>query len=168
MSDRLHRLASRVEPRIGALVQRDLEIGVRRTERIEPRGRTPVLKKTREVVVVLIKADTGRVQALCLQLPECRHKHTGLAVTRRCAAPYAENGGMHDVSEALIEDRCPHHRAALSPRRKEGDALRCMYHGMKFAPDGKCIEIPRQTRINESACAHFHPVVERNNCIWAR
>ncbi|WP_415913548.1 hypothetical protein [Paraburkholderia sp. J63] len=26
----------------------------------------------------------------------------------------------------------------LSFGHKEGDALRCMYHGMKFAPGGEC------------------------------
>jgi len=71
-----------------------------------------------------------------------------------------------DGGVVAMEDRCPHRQAALSLGRKEGDALRCMYHGMKFAPDGKCIEIPGQSRIPEGACTHVYPVVERNNCIW--
>lgn len=65
-----------------------------------------------------------------------------------------------------LEDRCPHRQAALSLGQKEGDALRCMYHGIKFAPNGKCIEIPGQSHISERACVRAFPVVERNNWIW--
>src|SRR3569833_209476 len=43
-----------------------------------------------------------------------------------------------------LEDRCVHRLAPLSLGRCEGDALRCMYHGLLFAPDGKCVEIPGQ------------------------
>ncbi len=65
-----------------------------------------------------------------------------------------------------MEDRCPHRQAALSLGQKEGDALRCMYHGMKFAPDGKCIEIPGQKQISARACVRVFPVVEQENWIW--
>ncbi len=65
-----------------------------------------------------------------------------------------------------MEDRCPHRQAALSLGQKEGDSLRCMYHGLKFGPDGKCTEIPGQTRIPEKACVRVFPVVERDNWIW--
>ena len=44
-----------------------------------------------------------------------------------------------DGAIVALEDRCPHRFAPLSMGRLEGDALRCMYHGLKFAPDGKCI-----------------------------
>ena len=42
-----------------------------------------------------------------------------------------------DNGIVALEDRCPHRFAPLSLGRLEGDALRCMYHGLKFAPDGK-------------------------------
>ena len=41
-----------------------------------------------------------------------------------------------DGAIVALEDRCPHRFAPLSMGRLEGDALRCMYHGLKFAPDG--------------------------------
>src|SRR6185369_2986965 len=41
-----------------------------------------------------------------------------------------------------LEDRCCHRFAPLSMGRLEGDELRCMYHGLKFASDGRCTEIP--------------------------
>jgi vanillate O-demethylase monooxygenase subunit len=65
-----------------------------------------------------------------------------------------------------LEDRCPHRQAALSLGRKEGDSLRCMYHGMKFGADGRCTEIPGQNMIPERACVRTFPVVEKDNWIW--
>ncbi|MDH4580765.1 aromatic ring-hydroxylating dioxygenase subunit alpha [Pseudomonas sp. BN415] len=65
-----------------------------------------------------------------------------------------------------LEDRCPHRQAALSMGAKEGDDLRCMYHGIKFGADGKCNEIPGQDNIPERACVRAFPVVEKDNWIW--
>src|SRR5215471_7455909 len=61
-----------------------------------------------------------------------------------------------------LEDRCPHRQAPLSMGRKEGDSLRCMYHGLKFAPSGKCIEVPGSNHIPERACVRVLPVLERD------
>ncbi|HEY5128697.1 MAG TPA: Rieske 2Fe-2S domain-containing protein [Bradyrhizobium sp.] len=44
-----------------------------------------------------------------------------------------------------LDDRCCHRAAPLSMGRIEGDDIRCMYHGMKFDPLGKCIQIPART-----------------------
>lgn len=71
-----------------------------------------------------------------------------------------------DGGVVAMEDRCPHRHAALSLGRKEGDSLRCMYHGMKFGPDGQCTEVPGQSTIPERACVRTFPVVERDNWIW--
>lgn len=71
-----------------------------------------------------------------------------------------------DGGVVAMEDRCCHRQAPLSLGRKEGDALRCMYHGWKFGPHGRCIEIPGQTQIPERACVRTFPVVERDNWIW--
>ncbi len=71
------------------------------------------------------------------------------------------NGGV-----VAMEDRCAHRQAPLSLGRKEGDALRCMYHGMRFAPNGQCTEIPGQTQIPEQAKVRVFPVVEKDNWIW--
>lgn len=66
----------------------------------------------------------------------------------------------------VMADECPHRQAALSLGRKEGDSLRCMYHGMKFASDGVCTEVPGQSTIPERACVRTYPVVEKDNWIW--
>lgn len=39
-------------------------------------------------------------------------------------------------------DRCPHRRAPLSLGRCEAGDLRCAYHGWRFGPDGRCLEVP--------------------------
>ncbi|MGE0486328.1 MAG: Rieske 2Fe-2S domain-containing protein [Gammaproteobacteria bacterium] len=65
-----------------------------------------------------------------------------------------------------MEDLCPHRAAALSRGRKEGDSLRCMYHGLRFDPQGRCTEIPGQERIPPQACVRVFPVVEKDNWIW--
>jgi len=71
------------------------------------------------------------------------------------------DGGM-----VALEDRCPHRFAPLSMGRLEGDSLRCMYHGLKFAPDGKCIEIPGQKLIPQSACVRRYPLQVVGSWVW--
>ena len=65
-----------------------------------------------------------------------------------------------------LEDRCCHRFAPLSLGRLEGDDLRCMYHGLKFAPDGRCIEIPGQPLIPRSACVRRYPARTVGSWVW--
>lgn len=71
-----------------------------------------------------------------------------------------------DGGVVAMEDRCCHRQAALHLGQKEGDCLRCMYHGMKFGPDGICVEIPGQDKIPPQARVRTYPVVEKDNWIW--
>jgi vanillate O-demethylase monooxygenase subunit len=65
-----------------------------------------------------------------------------------------------------LDDRCCHRAAPLSMGRLEGDCVRCMYHGMKFDPTGKCIEIPGQERIPPKLGVRSYPVEERDHLVW--
>lgn len=65
-----------------------------------------------------------------------------------------------------LQDRCSHRFAPLSMGRCEGESLRCMYHGLKFEPDGSCSEIPGQNVIPPQARVRSYPVVERHGWIW--
>ncbi len=47
-----------------------------------------------------------------------------------------------DGQVVCMEDRCCHRLAPLSLGERDGDALRCLYHGFKFDRTGACIEIP--------------------------
>ena len=56
-----------------------------------------------------------------------------------------------------LDDRCCHRGAPLSMGRIEGDDIRCMYHGLKYDPAGKCIQIPGQDRIASSLAVRSYP-----------
>lgn len=65
-----------------------------------------------------------------------------------------------------LEDRCCHRHAPLSKGRLEGEELRCMYHGFKFAADGRCTFVPGETRVPKKYGVRHFPVVEKLNLIW--
>jgi vanillate O-demethylase monooxygenase subunit len=71
-----------------------------------------------------------------------------------------------DGHVVAFEDRCCHRGAPLSIGRREGDSLRCMYHGMLFDGSGACIDIPCQEKIPPGTRVRSLPVVERNRWIW--
>ncbi len=65
-----------------------------------------------------------------------------------------------------FEDRCCHRGAPLSLGRREGDFLRCMYHGLKFDSSGACVEIPAQEHIPASVRVNTFPIVEQHEWLW--
>lgn len=69
-------------------------------------------------------------------------------------------------SLAALEDRCVHRLAPLSHGQIEGDDLRCMYHGLKFASSGRCVEVPGQAAVPQAACVRSYPVIERHSVVW--
>lgn len=71
-----------------------------------------------------------------------------------------------DGRVVALEDRCVHRLAPLSLGRCEGDRLRCMYHGLLFDADGKCVEIPGQEMIPAKARVRTYPVVAKHSWIW--
>ena len=44
----------------------------------------------------------------------------------------------------VIAERCSHRSTFLHTGWVEGDELRCLYHGWKFAGDGRCVEQPNE------------------------
>ena len=65
-----------------------------------------------------------------------------------------------------LEDRCCHRHAPLSAGRREGDSIRCGYHGLKFNEQGRCIEIPGADKVPPKACVRSYPVVSKNNWVF--
>ena len=65
-----------------------------------------------------------------------------------------------DGKVAALEDRCCHRHAPLSHGQREGNCLRCMYHGLMFDSSGQCVEVPGQERISEKLHVRSYPVVE--------
>ena len=69
-------------------------------------------------------------------------------------------------SVAALEDQCPHRRLPLSMGRIRGDAIECGYHGMTFGPDGRCVRIPGQSNLPDSAFVRSYPVCEEHGVVW--
>lgn len=71
-----------------------------------------------------------------------------------------------DGTPVAIENRCVHRHAPLSLGCLEEDSVRCGYHGFKFAPDGRCVEIPGQDSVPSNARVRAYPVVEKHSWLW--
>jgi len=65
-----------------------------------------------------------------------------------------------------LADRCCHRHAPLSLGRREGDAVRCMYHGLMFEPGGRCVDVPGLETPPASLCVRSYPVVQRGTWVW--
>ena len=71
-----------------------------------------------------------------------------------------------DGSPVALDNRCCHRHAPLHLGRKEGDCVRCMYHGLKYEPSGRCVEIPGQAMIPVKLAQRSYPVVQRKRWVW--
>ena len=65
-----------------------------------------------------------------------------------------------------LHNKCCHRHAPLHMGRKEGDCIRCMYHGLKYDATGRCVEIPGQDSIPAKLAQRSFPVVQRHRWIW--
>jgi len=65
-----------------------------------------------------------------------------------------------------LANRCAHRRAPLSMGRIEGGNLRCRYHGLLFAPDGRCLEIPGSSTIPPHCNVRSYPVHVQDDWVW--
>jgi phenylpropionate dioxygenase-like ring-hydroxylating dioxygenase large terminal subunit len=73
---------------------------------------------------------------------------------------------LQDGGVAAILDRCPHRFAPLSLGTRDGDAVVCGYHGLAFAPDGRCIRNPFADRIPAGTEVPTFAVRERDDIVW--
>jgi phenylpropionate dioxygenase-like ring-hydroxylating dioxygenase large terminal subunit len=71
-----------------------------------------------------------------------------------------------DGHAAALEDRCCHRSLPLSCGTVEAGGMRCGYHGLLYAPNGSCIEIPGQPRIPAKARVQAYTVQEQNQVLW--
>lgn len=70
----------------------------------------------------------------------------------------------------LVDSYCPHRRADLFWGRNEELGLRCVYHGWKFAVNGRCLDIPnleRGEKIKSVVRITAYPTTERGGIVWA-
>lgn len=72
-----------------------------------------------------------------------------------------------DRGVVALRDACPHRLLPLSLGLREGDAIRCKYHGLKLGPDGVAIEMPIRTDpVNKRICTQAFVVHERYRFVW--
>jgi phenylpropionate dioxygenase-like ring-hydroxylating dioxygenase large terminal subunit len=72
-----------------------------------------------------------------------------------------------DRSVVALHDACPHRLLPLSLGIKEGDNIRCRYHGLLIDSGGHAIEMPVRTeRAHKSICARTYPVLEKHRFVW--
>jgi len=74
-----------------------------------------------------------------------------------------EDGGI-----AAIKDVCPHRSVPLSMGTLlAGDRVQCIYHGLEFGADGKCVLNPHGSgKISDALHIKSYPVVEKHTLIW--
>jgi len=72
-----------------------------------------------------------------------------------------------DGTPVALRDACPHRLLPLSMGMKEGDSIRCRYHGLKLSSDGNVEEMPIRTgKPNQRLCVSTFEVVERHRFVW--
>lgn len=71
-----------------------------------------------------------------------------------------------DGGFTALEDRCCHRLAPLSMGRREGDCVRCGYHGLKFNAQGACVEAPGIARVPARACVRTYPLALRHKWLF--
>ena len=65
-----------------------------------------------------------------------------------------------------MEDRCCHRHAPLSKGRREGDCIRCGYHGLKFNAQGICVDAPGIAIIPEKARVKTYPAALKSKWVF--
>ena len=71
-----------------------------------------------------------------------------------------------DGAIVALRDRCCHRLAPLSKGRKEGDCVRCGYHGLRFDATGRCVEIPGSDTVPEKARVQSYPIAVKNKWVF--
>ena len=68
-----------------------------------------------------------------------------------------------DLQVVAMRDACPHRMLPLSIGLREGDSIRCKYHGLKLGPDGVAQEMPiRSDPVYARVCAETFVTHERS------
>lgn len=74
-----------------------------------------------------------------------------------------ETGAPH-----VVDHKCPHRGTQLSTGWVEGDAIRCLYHGWKFAADGQCVEQGNEHKsFAHKVCIRSYPAQDYLGLIFA-
>jgi vanillate O-demethylase monooxygenase subunit len=67
---------------------------------------------------------------------------------------------------AAVSAFCSHRRLSLAKGRVTGDRIACGYHGLEFAADGACVNVPCQNAVPKGADIRGYRVEERWGLVW--
>jgi phenylpropionate dioxygenase-like ring-hydroxylating dioxygenase large terminal subunit len=115
-----------------------------------PLSKVPFLRNTWYVVTVAAELKDGELMHRTIM-------NEPIAFYRK------EDGGI-----AAIKDLCPHRSVPLSMGTLlTGDRVQCIYHGLEFGADGKCVLNPHGSqKISDALHRKSYPVVEKHTLIW--
>jgi len=72
-----------------------------------------------------------------------------------------------DRSLVAMRDACPHRLLPLSMGIREGDSIRCRYHGLLIDSEGRAAEMPlKNDPVNSALCVRTYPVADRHRFVW--
>jgi nitrite reductase/ring-hydroxylating ferredoxin subunit len=94
-----------------------------------------------------------------------RHVYHGLLLAQELAIWRDDDGAVN-----IWENRCLHRGVRLSIGTNEGRALKCAYHGWRYATQSAaCLAIPAHpaTTPARAIAARRYPVVERYGLVWS-
>jgi phenylpropionate dioxygenase-like ring-hydroxylating dioxygenase large terminal subunit len=77
---------------------------------------------------------------------------------------------LSDGKVAAAKDLCFHRGAPMSMGRVEGDEIICAYHGVRYAPNGRCTCIPAHPKglISPRLKLHMFSAREAYGLVWVR
>jgi phenylpropionate dioxygenase-like ring-hydroxylating dioxygenase large terminal subunit len=71
-----------------------------------------------------------------------------------------------DGAVVAMEDRCAHRAHPLSDGRRDGDLVRCGYHGLGYNPDGYLVDVPSQDCPPRGVRLRTYPTAVQDGFIW--
>lgn len=110
-------------------------------------------------------------------------RHTPFSFDDWYVAAFADELGPHLLARTLLgrgivmyrsaegqvvamEDRCPHRSMPLSAGTLVEDHIVCAYHGMRFNPQGDCVQVPSQANCPRAMGVRTYVTLERGPVVW--
>lgn len=102
----------------------------------------------------------------CWYMAAWSHEVGGSMLRRRLLGEPVLLLRKQDGMVVAMVDRCPHRFAPLSMGRREGDTVRCPYHGLAFNMAGQCVHNPFAEKLPNGASVQTFPACEKDGIVW--